>query len=119
MSYFIKKRCFFLLGKIFKRINNFEKILFLVGLMATFMGFYLINKVYSANQYLSWAFLQAIFLWLMLLFLIILTDSNESIKEELREIINEHIEETRLLRQISNEQLQEIKLLRKDLKKRK
>ena len=81
-----------MLKDVFKRINNFEKILFLVGIMATFLGFYLINKVYLANSYLSWAFLQSIFLWLMLLLLIILTDSNESIKEELREIIREHVE---------------------------
>lgn len=108
-----------MLGRVFKRINNFEKILFLVGLMATFMGFYLINKVYKVDPYLNWALIQAIFLWLMLLFIIILTDSNESIKEELKEVIKEHMEETKVLKQISNEQLQEIKLLRKDLKAKK
>ena len=108
-----------MIKNVLKRINNFEKILFIVGLAATFMGFYLINKVFVTDPYLNWSLLQAIFLWLMLLFIIILTDSNESIKEELREVIKEHMEETKLLKQISNEQLQQIKLLRKDLKARK
>jgi hypothetical protein len=107
-----------MLGRVLKRINTFEKILFLVGLMATFMGFYLINKVYKTDPYLNWALLQSIFLWLMLLFLIILTDSNESVKEELKEVIKEQVVEIRLLKTISHEQLQEIKLLREDLNKR-
>jgi uncharacterized membrane protein len=107
-----------MLGRLLKRVNTFEKILFLVGLMATFMGFYLINKVYKTDPYLNWALLQSIFLWLMLLFLIILTDSNESVKEELKEVIKEQMEEIRLLKTISHEQLQEVKLLRQDLKKR-
>jgi Ca2+/Na+ antiporter len=108
-----------MLERVFQRINNFEKILFLVGLMATIVGFYLINRVFVADPSLSWAVLQSIFLWLMLLFLIILTDSNESIKEELKDIMSQHVQETKLLKKISNEQLQEIKLLRKDLKRRK
>ena len=107
-----------MLGRLFKRVNAFEKILFFVGLMATFMGFYLINKVYKTDPFLNWALLQSIFLWLTLLFLIILTDSNESVKEELKEVIREQMEEIRLLKTISHEQLEEVKLLRQDLKKR-
>jgi hypothetical protein len=108
-----------MLARLLSRVNAFERILFVVGLMATFMGFYLINKVYKTDPYLNWALLQAVFLWLMLLFLIILTDSNESVKEELKEILRDSNQETKLLKQISKEQLQEIKLLRADLKTRK
>lgn len=108
-----------MLGKVFSRINNFEKILFIVGIAATVVGFYFINKVYRLDPYLNWALVQAIFLWLLLLFIIILTDSNESIKEELKIVIKEQTEETKLLKKIVTDQLQEIKLLRADFKKRK
>ena len=42
--------------------------------------------------------------------MIILTDSNQSIKEELKEVIGEHVEETRLLKKIAREQLEELKI---------
>lgn len=96
------------------RLNFFEKLLLLVGVAVTITGFYYINKLYTGEGHLSWALLQAAFLWLVLLFLIILTDSNESIKEELKEVIKQHINETRILKEISKQQLtelEEIKLL--------
>ena len=94
-----------------QRLNFFEKMLLIVGLGVTITGFYYINKIYTGEGHLSWALLQAAFLWLLLLFMIILTDSNESIKEELKEVINKHVEETRLLKKISQEQLAELKFL--------
>jgi surface polysaccharide O-acyltransferase-like enzyme len=101
--------------KFYRRTNLFEKILFVIGLIIIAVGFYFINKVYTGEGHLSWALLQAIFLWLVLLFLIILTDSNESVKEELREVIKEQSMEVKLLKKIAKEQLEEIKLLRVDL----
>ncbi|MBI5881380.1 hypothetical protein HZB90_04580 [archaeon] len=68
---------------------------------------------------MSWALLQAAFLWLLLLFMIILTDSNESIKEELKEVIQKHIEETKVLKEISKEQLAELKVIKSVLSKKK
>lgn len=93
------------------KLNFFEKMLLVVGILVSIIGFYYINRMYTGEGHLSWSLLQAAFLWLLLLFMIILTDSNESIKEELKEVIDKHIEETRILKRISNEQLQELKLI--------
>ncbi|MBI4739184.1 hypothetical protein HY772_06530 [Candidatus Woesearchaeota archaeon] len=101
------------LKRMVQRLNFFEKLLFLVGVAVTVMGFYYINKLYTGEGHLSWALLQAAFLWLVLLFLIILTDSNESIKEELKEVIKQHINETRILKEISKQQLAELEEIKK------
>jgi uncharacterized membrane protein len=102
------------------RLNLFEKMLLVVGIAVTIIGFYYINQIYTGEGRLSWALLQAAFLWLVLLFMIILTDSNESIKEELKEVVNQQVQETRLLRDISKEQLAELKIMNKtNAKKRK
>jgi len=77
----------------------FEKLLLITGIAIGIFGFWLINKVYYNDQILSWNFVIAVFLWLILIFIVILTDSNESIKEELSVIIREHIEETKLLKE--------------------
>lgn len=103
--------------KFYRRTNFFEKVLFLIGLVIIAVGFYFINKLYTGEGNLSWSLLQAVFLWLVLLFLIILTDSNESVKEELKEVIKEQSMEVKLLKKIAKEQLEEIKLLRVDLRK--
>lgn len=83
----------------FKASTLFEKLLLIVGIAVGIIGFHLINAVYYENPVLSWDFLTAIFVWLLLIFVVILTDSNESIKEELSVIMKEHIEETKLLKE--------------------
>lgn len=103
----------------FKKTSFFEKLLLFVGLAISIAGFYLINNVYLKEQMVTWSLLQAAFLYLMLIFLVILTDSNESIKEELKIVIKEQVQEIRYLRNITNEQLEEIKLLRRDMNKKK
>jgi len=90
----------------------FEKLLLLVGIAIGVIGFWFINTIFSQNPIFSYEFLMVIFLWLLLIFIVILTASNESIKEELAVIIKEHIDETRLLRQ-------EFKVLNKNLSKKK
>jgi len=107
------------LKRMIGRLNFFEKMLLLVGLSVTIVGFYYINKIYTGEGHMSWALLQAAFLWLLLLFMIILTDSNESIKEELKEVIQKHIEETKVLKEISKEQLAELKVIKSVLSKKK
>ena len=77
----------------------FEKLLLIVGIGVGVTGFWLINNTHYSEPGLSWQFITSVFLWLLLIFIVILTDSNESIKEEISVIIKEHIEETRLLRQ--------------------
>jgi len=99
---------FSMFGQKIRKSTFFEKLLLIVGIGVGIVGFKLLNVVYGANPVLNWHALIAIFLWLVLIFLIILTDSSESIKEELAIIIKEHIEETKLLKE-------EIKLLRADL----
>lgn len=76
----------------------FEKLLLTVGIAISIIGFWLINSLYNQNAVLSWQFLTAIFLWLLLIFVVILTASNESVKEELSTIIKHHIEETKLIK---------------------
>lgn len=96
----------------FQRATFFEKLLLAVGLTVGIFGFWLINTVYLKEPTLSWSFITTVFLWFILIFIIILTDSNESIKEELGVIIKEHIEETKLLRE-------EVKLFHKALNNKK
>lgn len=98
--------------KKFVQATLFEKLLLVVGIFIGISGFWLINKTYSITPGVNWQFITSIFLWLLLIFVVILTDSNESIKEELSTIIKEHIEETRLLKK-------EVVLLREVMNKRK
>jgi len=97
--------------KRFQLATLFEKLLLLFGMSIGIVGFWLINRVFYEDPVISWQFIMAIFLWMILILIIILTDSNESIKEELSTIIKEHIEETKLLRD-------EVKLLNLGLLKR-
>lgn len=99
----------------FRKTTFFEKLLLLVGLAISVLGFYWINNMYMQEPRVTWPLLQAAFAYLLLIFIVILTDSNESIKEELKIVIKEQAQEIRYLRNITNEQLEEIKLLRKDL----
>ncbi|MFQ5474707.1 MAG: hypothetical protein ACE5DM_02620 [Candidatus Nanoarchaeia archaeon] len=108
-----------MIKKMIRSLNFFEKLLLIVGLAVTIVGFYFINRLYLGEGKLSWALLQASFLWLLLIFLVILTDSNETVKEELKDTMMQHIEETILLKKVVEEQLDEIKGLRRDLHKKK
>jgi hypothetical protein len=100
---------FSMFGQKIRKSTFFEKLLLLVGVIVGIVGFKLLNAAYMDNPGLTWLALIALFLWLILIFHIILTDSSESIKEELAIIIKEHVTETKLLRE-------EVKLLRTDLK---
>jgi len=53
------------------RINVFEIVLLFVGIAVGFLGFQLINKVYIAENAISWPMLVAIFTWLILFVLLI------------------------------------------------
>ena len=108
-----------MIKKMVRTLNFFEKLLLIVGLAITIIGFYFINRLYIGEGRLSWALIQASFLWLLLIFIVILTDSNESVKEELKDAITQHIEETVLLKRIMEEQLDETKALRRALDKKK
>ncbi len=100
-----------------RRITFFEKSVLLIGLCTVAIGFYFIHKVFSVDQKLSWLMLIAIFSWLSLLLLIIISSLNADVKEELTQVIRENAEETRLMKEITHELLDEIKLLRQVFKK--
>src|SRR3989338_1888185 len=90
---------FKLIYKRFQSSTFFERLLLIIGIAIGVVGFWMINRIYYQNPILSWNFLMTTFLWFLLIFVVILTDSNESVKEELGFIIREHIKETKLLRE--------------------
>ena len=98
-----------------RKSTLFEKLLLIIGIAIGIIGFWLINSVYSQNQVLSWQLVTAIFLWLLLVFIVILTASNESIKEELCIIIKDHIEETRLIKEETKLLKEETKLVKEEI----
>ena len=77
--------------------NLFEKILLVIGIFFVMFGYTLIHMIISATGTLTWAFVQGLFLWLIIIILLILIAVAENVKEELRIIINEHAQEVRLL----------------------
>ncbi|MEM3374064.1 MAG: hypothetical protein QXE31_02470 [Candidatus Woesearchaeota archaeon] len=99
-----------------RKYNLFEKLLLPVGFGLTFFGFYLIFLAEKLNTQTAWIRLSAVFSWMILLFLIIISSATENMKEELLLIQKEHSSEIKLLRDITHEQLEEIKLLRQELK---
>ena len=101
-----------------RKSTLFEKLLLIIGIAIGIIGFWLINSVYSQNPVVSWQLITTIFLWLLLVFIVILTASNESIKEELSIIIKDHIEETKLIKEETKLVKEEINLLNKALGKK-
>jgi len=99
-----------------RKINVFEKLLLPVGVGLTFFGFYLILLADRTDTLLGWFRLATVFIWMMLLFIVIVTATTEDMKEELALIQREHVTEIKIMREIVHDQLQEIKLLRQDLK---
>jgi hypothetical protein len=92
-----------------RKTTMFEKILLIVGLAVTLVGFYLIRMAYATEKGLTWLMLLTIFSWLTVLILFIVSSLNADVKEELMRILGEQVEETRLLKEISHEQLAEMK----------
>ncbi|MEM2138607.1 MAG: hypothetical protein QXM96_00455, partial [Candidatus Woesearchaeota archaeon] len=56
-----------------RKFNLFEKLLLPIGLGLTFFGFYLIYLAEKLNSDYAWIRLSAVFIWIILLFLIIIT----------------------------------------------
>ncbi|MEA3515188.1 MAG: hypothetical protein U9R34_06935 [Nanoarchaeota archaeon] len=92
------------LKKIDKNIRNpnlFEKILLVLGIFFVMFGYAMIHKMAITSGILNWSFVQAVFLWLIIVILIILVAVVENVKEELKIIICKHGEEIRLLATMS------------------
>ncbi|MCK4521077.1 MAG: hypothetical protein KAU20_00760 [Nanoarchaeota archaeon] len=80
-----------------RKINAFEKLLLATGILVIITGYIFIHSLIIKTG-ISWMALQAMFLWLILLVLVILTAVNENTKEELKMVINNQLEEIKLLR---------------------
>jgi hypothetical protein len=109
---------FMSLKHVFQRLTILEKTLVAIAVVATIAGFFYINKLYTGEGRLSWALLQGAFLWMILLFLMILTETNNKIKEELKEVVKQHIKETQVLQDVSNKQLAELRAMRREFNSR-
>jgi len=105
------------LKHVMRRLSTFEKFVTVTGMLLTVVGFYYINQLYTGSGRLSWALLQAAFLWFLLMFMVVLTDTNKAIKEELKQVVKQHIKETKVLQEIAQNQLAEMKALRRALKR--
>jgi len=71
-----------------RRLNLFEKILLFIGLLIIIVGFGLIqSKFITADEGITWDFLQTIFLWLVVVLLIIFIALIQHMHEELQDVI--------------------------------
>jgi magnesium-transporting ATPase (P-type) len=86
-----------------RKLNLFEKILLTIGMFVIVIGYFFVHGL-VIKQGMSWDALQATFLWLILVVMIIVAAVNENMKEELKMVIVN--------------QLQEMKLLREDMKRK-
>lgn len=77
--------------------NIFETIVLIMGLILVLLGYTFIYRQIQVTG-LTWGAINAIFLWLILLALLIVMSVNENVKEELKELIQVEVEETKLLR---------------------
>ena len=78
--------------------NLFEKILLVIGILVMIVGFAFVQMVSSAIGF-GWELISLIFMWLMLVVLIILLSATENMKEELKIVSDNQLEELRLMRQ--------------------
>ncbi|MBS3102203.1 hypothetical protein J4458_02010 [Candidatus Woesearchaeota archaeon] len=84
-----------------RKASIFEKLLLVVGLLVLVIGYFLINRVFIADNYtLSWGFLQTVFLWLLMVIFIVVLAIGEDIKES---ILSDQFEEIRSLRKDIND----------------
>lgn len=79
--------------------NIFETIVLLIGVILILVGYAFIYKQIAVTG-MTWDAIQAIFLWMILLALLIIMSVNENVKEELKQLIELEIEETKLLRKV-------------------
>ena len=102
--------------------NLFEKFLLVIGVFVIVVGYGFITNARAVDTTNYWLFLQTMFLWLMLTVLVILLAVNENMKEELKIIAEEQLEQIKLLARGEKQEVaieeQELKILDK-LKKKK
>ncbi|MBR9690219.1 hypothetical protein GOV08_00890 [Candidatus Woesearchaeota archaeon] len=100
----------------FKRKTNlFERILLPIAFIVGIAGFYMIS---TAKTEIAIMQLLVVFSWLILIFLMILAATNEDVKEELGTIIQEQVDEIRIIKELNHDLLTEFKLLRQENRKK-
>ena len=82
-----------------RKTNIFEKLLLIIGIMLLIAGYIVIHRMTIAEGRLSWELLQTTFLWLLMILLVILAAVSENMKEELKIVIQNQVDEIKLLRQ--------------------
>lgn len=81
-------------------VTFFEKVLLVVGVFVVVLGYLMIQKMASlGGGLLSWEAVSSIFLWLLSILMLILLAANENVKEELKWIQSNQINELKLIKQ--------------------
>jgi len=100
-----------------RKVTTFEIMLLILGVIVLVVGFVLIRNTFiTTGKTLSWFMIGAIFSWLTLLILFVVSELNADVKEELSMVMREHVDQTKILKEINHELLLEIKGLRADQK---
>jgi len=99
-----------------RNLTVFEKLILVVGLFVVVAGMFFLQKLLSLSggEFTS-TVLIGVAIWLILIFVLILSAIAENGREELSTIISENSQEIKLLRDISREHLSEVKLLRQTM----
>lgn len=102
-----------------RKATAFEIMLLILGVVVLVAGFILIRNTFiTEGKTLSWFMIGAIFSWLTLLILFVVSELNADVKEELSMVMREHVDQTKILKEINHALLAEIKGLREDMAKR-
>ncbi|MFT4309720.1 MAG: hypothetical protein ACMXYL_04490 [Candidatus Woesearchaeota archaeon] len=102
-----------------RKVTMFEVILLILGIIVLVVGFVLIRNTFiTTGGTLSWFMIGAIFSWLTLLILFVVSELNADVKEELSIVMREHVDQTMMLKEINQSLLDEIKEMRKDMNKK-
>ncbi len=100
-----------------RRISLFEILLLILAILVLIIGFILIRQTFlSEGKSISWLMVGAIFSWLTLLILFVVSELNADVKEELGHILREQVDETRMLKELHQALLEEIHALREDIR---
>ncbi|MBW2989410.1 hypothetical protein KY358_03770 [Candidatus Woesearchaeota archaeon] len=81
-----------------RKPNPFEMILLGIGIALIVIGYISIHRMILIEKNLSWDLIQAVFLWLLMILMVISAAVNENMKEELKVMIENQVEEIKLLR---------------------
>src|SRR3989304_3389709 len=76
--------------------NFLERILLIIGVLVILVGYGVIRRVSDITGTFGWEAVAVIFLWLILITVIILLAGSENMKEELKIVLENQVEEIKL-----------------------